>query len=114
MARAAAVEEEEEEAEEDGAKASTKRGAAPRKRGKVAEDDGVFLYRPHVRPIAGLEPHPTDRAQLFSASYDGSVRRMDFRRLASDDVLTLREDRRDYFTDLACVCSAAMCGRTPL
>ncbi|KAM4675404.1 WD repeat-containing protein 76 [Discoglossus pictus] len=37
-------------------------------------DDGVFMFWPHSRPVCCMQFSPSNSAQLFSLSYDGTVR----------------------------------------
>ena len=50
--------------------------------GKAREggEDGVYLYRPHVNNISSLHISPLAPEQLWSASYDGTVRCTDIER----------------------------------
>lgn len=53
---------------------------------QVGGEDGVYLYRPHAQSISSLYIPPHTPEQVWSTSYDGTVRRMDLEREAFVEV----------------------------
>ncbi|KAK5604914.1 hypothetical protein CRENBAI_006508 [Crenichthys baileyi] len=72
-------------------------------------DDGVLLFEPHSRPVGCMafsRVHPT---QLFSGSYDGSLRCMDVEKAVFDDVYDI-DDGLKTFAFMSHDCSTLLVG----
>ena len=53
---------------------------------------GIFIYEPHSGPVTGLSFHPNRNNNLFSCSYDGTVRCGDFTKSIFDEVSKIWEN----------------------
>ncbi|KAK3703208.1 hypothetical protein QZH41_016063 [Actinostola sp. cb2023] len=60
------------------------------------EENNVFVYEPHTRPVVAMVIDPHDNSKLFTCSYDGTIRCADFNKTAFDEVCVLEEDEFTY------------------
>lgn len=50
------------------------------------DEDGVYLYRPHLGSVPTVQFHPDDINKLYSTSYDGTIRCLDFGAGEAEDI----------------------------
>ncbi|NP_001090070.1 WD repeat-containing protein 76 [Xenopus laevis] len=71
----------------------------------LSGNDGVYVFEPHSRPISCMSFSPVNSAQLFSLSYDGTVRCGDVCRSVFDEVYRDEQDSFSSFDYLSADCS---------
>lgn len=59
-------------------------------------DDGVLLFEPHSRPVACMAFSPASPTDFLSASYDGSMRRMDVENAVFDEVYEIEDGLKTF------------------
>jgi WD40 repeat protein len=69
----------------------------------LGEEDGVFLFEPHIQPLTCLKYGVNQPELLFSTSYDSTVRCMDLNKEVFDEVFSLPEVEEVQFHGLAFV-----------
>ncbi|XP_033108047.1 WD repeat-containing protein 76-like isoform X2 [Anneissia japonica] len=62
------------------------------------ENDGVFLFEPHSRPINCFKFAPMDCGKFLSCSYDGTVRCGDLNKLVFEDVYCTNPDEDQWLS----------------
>ncbi|KAE8618631.1 hypothetical protein XENTR_v10009432 [Xenopus tropicalis] len=71
-------------------------------------DNGVYVFEPHSRPVSCMSFSPVNSAQLFSLSYDGTVRRGDVCHTVFDEVYRDEQDSFSAFDFLSADCSVLL------
>lgn len=59
-------------------------------------DDGVLLFEPHSRPVSAMAFSPASPTDFLSASYDGSLRRMDVEKAVFDEVFEIEDSLKTF------------------